>query len=64
MSIQEENKRLRTHLWELVKAQGRMLERWADGDGMVQKETWQELHSIGNAAREYLESIGSKVNAY
>jgi len=64
MNIEQQNKELRYHLWQMIETQGKMLDRWADGDGMVQKELWQQLHTKGSGAREYLESIGSKINQY
>lgn len=57
MTIQEENKQLKELLWRVVKAQGRMQDRWAEGDDAVKKEIWQNLHNEGMAAREFLDSI-------
>lgn len=64
MNKEQENLKFKEHLWALIYAQGRMIDRWSDGDDAVKKELWGELHSKGAQAREYLESIGSKINAY
>jgi hypothetical protein len=40
---------------ELVRAQGRMLERWSEGDDNVRNQLWKNLHEAGDRAREVLE---------
>ena len=40
--------------WALVYAQGRMLDRWADGDEKVREGLWRNLHAAGDALREAL----------
>jgi hypothetical protein len=64
MNNEIENQKLRASLWEMVIAAGRMLDNWSEGDEAVKKELWGELHSKGAEARELLESLGSKVNAF
>lgn len=39
---------------QLVLAQGRMLEGYADGDDAVKRDLWRNLHSNGSACREVL----------
>lgn len=43
-------------LWRLVRAQGRMLDNWAEGDKQVQKSLWRELHAAGQEVRDILEN--------
>lgn len=62
--LEKQNKQLKQQLWLLVLAQGRMLDKYSEGDDTVKQKLWTNLHSAGIQAREYLESIGSKVNQY
>jgi len=39
---------------ELVIAQGRMLDKWADGDENVKAGLWINLHEKGDACRDVL----------
>ncbi len=39
-----------------VLAQGRMLDRWADGDDNVKRYLWKNLHACEDAARKALAS--------
>jgi hypothetical protein len=41
-------------LREYVKAQGRMLDKWADGDENVKRDLWQNLHACEEAGRKAL----------
>ena len=44
-------KRLREALDAYVKAQGRMLDKWSEGDKAVKKQLWQNLHKCEEAGR-------------
>jgi hypothetical protein len=46
---------LREALTGYVKAQSRMLERWADADLDVRRQLWQELHVCEYTGRTALE---------
>jgi hypothetical protein len=39
---------------ELVLSQGRMLDKWADGDDNVKSALWKDLHEKGDACRDVL----------
>jgi hypothetical protein len=45
---------LRTALEAYVKAQGRMLDRWAEGDSAVKADLWKALHECEEAGRKAL----------
>jgi hypothetical protein len=45
---------LRTALEAYVKAQGRMLDRWAEGDSAVKADLWKALHDCEEAGRKAL----------
>lgn len=45
---------------QLVLAQGRMLDRYADGDNAVKEGLWRNLHEKGDACRKVL----SKYNVF
>jgi hypothetical protein len=60
-NLQLENQRLRELLWQMVKASGRMLDNWAERDNDGKKALWQELHTKGAEANEYLQSTSSVV---
>ena len=47
-------KELKERGWELVKAQGRMLEHWAESDDAGKRDLWQELHRCGDDLRAIL----------
>lgn len=42
--------------WGLVRAQGRMVDKWSEGDEAVKNDLWKALHTAGNELREYLTS--------
>lgn len=42
--------------WALVRAQGRMCDRWAEGDENVKRQLWQDLHKKGDALRLLLDA--------
>ena len=44
-------------LRNLSRAQGRMLDNWADYDEAGKKILWQELHSAGQKARDLIDSL-------
>lgn len=44
--------------WELVYAQGRMLEQWAESSPEKAEQLWKNLHEKGGALRELLENEG------
>ena len=48
---------LRAAAKRISKAQIRMLDRWADGDDMVKRELWSELHEAGNELSAALASV-------
>jgi len=50
------NREVEAAAWELVRAQGRMLEKWADGDDSVKAQLWKDLHYKGETLRELLEA--------
>lgn len=51
------NKRLKRKAWDLVHAQSRMLEAWAESDDQGKAELWSDLHHKGEALREELERL-------
>lgn len=53
--LQAENARLREALRAYIKAQGRMLTRWAEADEGVKKQLWRDLHMCEAPARDALE---------
>jgi hypothetical protein len=48
---------MRAALAAYVKAQSRMLEKWADGDENVKRDLWRDLHACENAGRAVLEVV-------
>lgn len=51
-----DNRRLADALDAYVRAQGRMLDRWAEGDDAVKKSLWRGLHACEDAGRAALEA--------
>lgn len=57
ISLRIDNEALRKHLWELVKAVGRLLDdKYTEGDSLVRQELWTAMHRTGDKAREFLQS--------
>src|SRR3990172_11777879 len=50
-------KTLESLSWELVKAQSRMLDKWAEGDDKVKNDLWKALRKSGSELRELLERV-------
>lgn len=46
--------RLQELAWVLVRAQGKMLDKWSEGDGAVKHDLWKALQKAGDELREYL----------
>jgi hypothetical protein len=42
---------------ELLHAQGKMLDKWSDGDDNVKNGLWKNLHDKGDAVRLILDEI-------
>lgn len=58
IDLRIQNIALKEHLWELVRAVGRLLDdKYSEGDAAVRQELWTAMHRTGDEAREYLQYI-------
>lgn len=55
ISLHIKNNLFRRALRSYVVAQGRMLNRWSEGDDRVKADLWKDLHACEHLAREVLE---------
>lgn len=49
------NKEINQATWDLIHAQGRMVEKWSEGDDNVKNGLWKDLHDKGKKLRELMD---------
>jgi hypothetical protein len=54
---------VRTASRRLVREQGRMLDRWAEGDDHVKRDLWRRLHAAGDRLRDVLEETDREASS-
>ena len=62
LKVRTEKCNLQIHLWELVKAVGRLLDdKYSEGDEAVRNELWSKMHRTADKAREYLHQLKAEL---